>query len=139
MARSVNGSARHADNAIEFLRSQQPGKPFFLYVAFAAPNDPHAGPGTASKKYMDMYKAGDVPVPPNFMPIHPFDNGEMIIRDELLAPWPRTKEMMERHLAGFYSVITYMDHQIGRILEALKQTGQYDNTRNRLARWQTVQ
>ena len=128
VARSVNGSARHADNAIEFLRSQQPGKPFFLYVAFAAPNDPHAGPGTAPKKYMDMYKAGDVPVPPNFMPIHPFDNGEMIIRDELLAPWPRTKEMMERHLAGFYSVITYMDHQIGRILEALKQTGQYDNT-----------
>ena len=75
-----------------------------------------------------MYKPGDVPVPPNYMPIHPFDNGEMIIRDELLAPWPRTKEMMERHLAGFYSLITYMDHQIGRILEALKESGQYNNT-----------
>ena len=128
VARSLTGSARHADNAIEFLRNQQPKKPFFLYVAFAAPNDPHVGPGTAPKEYMDMYKAGDVPVPPNFMPIHPFDNGEMIIRDELLAPWPRTKETMERHLAGFYSVITYMDHQIGRILEALKETGQYNNT-----------
>ena len=128
VARSVNGSARHADNAIEFLKAQTPGKPFFLYVAFAAPNDPHVGPGTAPKEYMDLYKPGDVPLPPSFMPIHPFDNGDMIIRDELLAPWPRTKEVIERHLAGFYSVITYMDRQIGRILEALNETGQLDNT-----------
>lgn len=128
VARSVNGSARHADNAIEFLRAQTPETPFFLYVAFAAPNDPHVGPGTAPKQYMDQYKPGDVPLPPSFMPIHPFDNGEMIIRDELLAPWPRTREVIERHLAGFYSVITYMDRQIGRILEALNETGQLDNT-----------
>ena len=128
VARSVNGSARHADNAIEFLKAQTPGKPFFLYVAFAAPNDPHVGPGTAPKEYMDLYKPGDVPLPPSFMPIHPFDNGDMIIRDELLAPWPRTKKVIERHLAGFYSVITYMDRQIGRILEALNETGQLDNT-----------
>ena len=128
VARSVNGSARHADNAIEFLKAQTPGMPFFLYVAFAAPNDPHVGPGTAPKEFMDLYKPGDVPLPPSFMPIHPFDNGEMIIRDELLAPWPRTKEVIERHLAGFYSVITYMDRQIGRILEALNETGQLDNT-----------
>ena len=128
VARSVNGSARHADNAIEFLKAQTPGKPFFLYVAFAAPNDPHVGPGTAPKEYMDLYKPGDVPLPPSFMPIHPFDNGDMIIRDELLAPWPRTKEVIERHLAGFHSVITYMDRQIGRILEALNETGQLDNT-----------
>ena len=128
VARSVNGSARHADNAIEFLKAQTPGRPFFLYVAFAAPNDPHVGPGTAPKEFMDLYKPGDVPLPPSFMPIHPFDNGEMIIRDELLAPWPRTKEVIERHLAGFYSVITYMDRQIGRIYEALNETGQLDNT-----------
>ncbi len=128
VARSQNGSERHANNAIDFLRNQTAEDPFFLYVAFAAPNDPHVGPGTAPKKYMDMYKPGDVPVPPNFMPKHPFDNGEMRVRDELLAPWPRTKEVIESHLAGFYSVITYMDHEIGRILEALEKTGQYDNT-----------
>ena len=128
VARSVNGSERHANNAIDFLRRQTLGKPFFLYVAFAAPNDPHVGPGVAPQKYRDMYKPGDVPVPPNYLPMHPFDNGEMIIRDELLASWPRTKEEIQRHLAGYYSVITYMDHEIGRILQALKETGQYDNT-----------
>ena len=121
VARSVNGSARHADNAIEFLKAQTPERPFFLYVAFAAPNDPHVGPGTAPKEFMDLYKPGDVPLPPSFMPIHPFDNGEMIIRDELLAPWPRTKEVIERHLAGFYSVITYMDRQIGQNLGSVER------------------
>ncbi|MFC1737919.1 sulfatase-like hydrolase/transferase [Planctomycetota bacterium] len=128
VARSPNGSERHANNAIEFVREQNSENPFFLYVALAAPNDPHVGPGTAPKEYMDMYKPGDVPVPPNYLPMHPFDNGEMVIRDELLAPWPRTKEVIEEHLAGFYSVITYMDHEIGRIIDALKETGQYENT-----------
>ncbi len=128
VARSRDGSERHANNAIEFLRDQTAENPFFLYVAFAAPNDPHEGPGTAPKEYMDMYKPGDVPIPPNFMPEHPFDNGEMRVRDEMLAPWPRTKEVIESHLAGYYSVITYMDHEIGRILRALEETGQYDNT-----------
>lgn len=128
VARSRNGSQRHADNAIEFLRAQTDEKPFFLYVAFAAPNDPHVGPETAPKDFMDMYQPGDVPVPPDFMPEHPFDNGEMRVRDELLAPHPRTQEVVETHLAGFYSVITYMDHEIGRILDALEETRQYDNT-----------
>ena len=128
VSRSENGSERHADNAIEFLGNQTPENPFFLYVAFAAPNDPHVGTGTAPKKYIDMYKPGDVPAPPNFLPEHPFDNGELRIRDEQLAPWPRTKKVIEEHLAGYHSVITYMDHQIGRVLEALEKTGQYDNT-----------
>ena len=123
VARSVNGSERHANNAIEFLHNPNRDKPFFLYVAFGAPNDPHVGPGTAPAEYMDMYPVGSVPAPPNFLPVHPFDNGEMIIRDELLAPWPRTEEVIERHLSGYYSVITYMDAQIGRILETLAATG----------------
>ena len=128
VARSVNGSERHAENAIEFLYNHDPDAPFFLYVAFGAPNDPHVGPGTAPAKYMDMYPTGSVPVPPNYLPIHPFDNGEMIIRDELLAPWPRTEKTIREHLAGYYSVITYMDSQIGRILQALKELHLSDNT-----------
>ena len=128
VARSVDGSERHADNAIEFLESDQSDRPFFLYVAFGAPNDPHVGPGTAPPEYMDMYPNGSVPVPDNYLPMHPFDNGEMIIRDELLAPWPRTKDVVEQHLAGYYSVISYMDAQIGRIMSCLRETGHEDDT-----------
>ena len=36
--------------------------------------------------------------------------------------------MIEQHLAGYYSVITYMDAQIGRILDALEKTGYADST-----------
>lgn len=62
------------------------------------------------------------------MPQHPFNNGQLVIRDEDLAPWPRTKEVIQDQLAEYYALITHMDEQIGRILEALRETGQYDNT-----------
>ncbi len=126
--RSLNGSERHANNAIDFLGRQTEEKPFFLYVAFAAPNDPHKGRGIAPEQYVDMYRPAEMPLPPNYLPIHPFDNGEMMIRDELLAPWPRTKDEVRLQLAGYYAVISYMDSQIGRIVQALKDNGQYDNT-----------
>ena len=125
--RNPVGSRQHADNAIEFMRGQKknaPDQPFFLYVAFGDPHDPKVVP----KKWMDLYSPGDVPLPANFLPVHPFDNGEMVVRDEKLAPWPRTRQGIREHLADYYSVISYMDFQIGRILQALKDIGEYDNT-----------
>ena len=62
------------------------------------------------------------------MPEHPFDNGEMVVRDEQLAPWPRTPDEMRRHIAEYYAMITHLDAQIGRVLEALEATGQAENT-----------
>ena len=125
--RNPVGSRQHADNAIEFMRGQKknaPDQPFFLYVAFGDPHDPKVVP----QKWMDLYSPGDVPLPVNFLPLHPFDNGEMVVRDEKLAPWPRTRQGIREHLADYYSVISYMDFQIGRILQALKDIGEYDNT-----------
>jgi arylsulfatase A-like enzyme len=49
-------------------------------------------------------------------------------RDENLAAWPRTEAVIRDQLAEYYGAITHLDGQIGRILEALKQTGQADNT-----------
>ena len=42
-----------------------------------------------------------ISVPPNFLPGHPFDNGELKIRDEQLAPWPRTRDAVRQHLAAY--------------------------------------
>ena len=113
-----------ADGAIEFLRSRKRDKPFFLYLSGPAPHDPRVAP----KEYMDRYDAARIPVPPNFMPFHPFDNGEMTIRDERLAPWPRTETEIRRHLRDYYAMITHLDAQLGRVFQALKDTGDYDNT-----------
>ncbi|MEZ6146971.1 MAG: sulfatase-like hydrolase/transferase [Planctomycetaceae bacterium] len=45
-----------------------------------------------------------------------------------LAPWPRTKTIIRHQLAEYYRMITHLDQQIGRVLQALEETGQADNT-----------
>src|SRR5690606_12602606 len=49
-------------------------------------------------------------------------------RDEELAAHPRTPDEMRQHLAGYYATISDMDHQVGRILETVKELGFADNT-----------
>src|SRR5499426_97612 len=49
-------------------------------------------------------------------------------RDENLGAWPRTEAMIRNQLAEYYGLITHMDEQIGRILDALQKSGQADNT-----------
>ena len=124
IARSETCGARHADNGIRFIREHAGKRPFFLYLEFATPHDPQPAPA----EYYAMYKPEDLPLPVSFMPYHPFDNGEMKIRDEQTLPWPRTKESVTGKLARYYASITYTDEQIGRVLKALDETGQRDNT-----------
>jgi len=118
-----NISAEFADAAIGFIK-QKPERPFFLHVNFTAPHDPLLMPFG----YEDMYDPNNMPVPKNFLPRHPFDHGNFKGRDERLFEWPRTKQMVREEMAVYYAVISHMDAQIGRILAALKQTGQLDNT-----------
>ena len=49
-------------------------------------------------------------------------------RDETLAAWPRSEEVVRSQIAEYYGLVTHMDHEIGRILEALEKTGQKENT-----------
>jgi len=112
------------DEAITFLKQRRDDKPFFMYLAFADPHDPRI----AAQKYLDLYEPGKIPLPKNYLPQHPFDNGELLIRDERLAPWPRLPEEIRRHLHEYYAVISGLDHHIGRLLHALKKLGLYDNT-----------
>ncbi|MCI0540059.1 MAG: sulfatase-like hydrolase/transferase [Verrucomicrobiales bacterium] len=114
-----------ADSAIEFLRSHDGKKPFFAYVAFTAPHDPRQPP----LSYREPYYRNLPPLPSNFLPQLPFDNGMMNGgRDENLGAWPRTKAMIRDQLAEYYGLITHLDEQIGRILAALKNSGHADNT-----------
>ena len=109
---------------MQFIREHAGKKPFFIDLEFGTPHDPQPAPPA----YYAMYKAEDLPLPPNFLLYHPFDNGEMTVRDEGTLPWPRTKESVTGKLARYYASITYTDAQIGRLLDALKETGQLDNT-----------
>jgi arylsulfatase A-like enzyme len=104
-----------AGEAIEFLRDYDGDAPFFCYVPFTAPHDPRMPP----EPYRSKYYADPPPLPPNFMPQHPFDNGALLTRDENLAPWPRTGNIIRDQLAEYYGMIEHLDTQIGRILNAL--------------------
>jgi arylsulfatase A-like enzyme len=129
--RNVDGKIVHssklwADTAIDHLNNHvtQSDDPFFMYVAFNAPHDPRQSP----KKFVDMYPPEEIKIPPNYVPEHPFDQGDHKLRDEVLAPFPRTKRDVQVHLSEYYAIISHADHHIGRILDALEATGKADNT-----------
>ena len=108
-------SEMFADAAIDFLKNYQGDQPFYAYVAFTAPHDPRQPP----RSYREMYYKDPPPLPRNFLPQHPFDNGALIGRDENLGPWPRPPAMIQDQLSEYYGLITHLDEQVGRILEAL--------------------
>ncbi len=113
-----------SDSAVRFLRDYDGDAPFLAYVAYSAPHDPRTPPGD----YAGRYAPDSLPLPSNFLPEHPFDNGELRIRDEELAPWPRTPETVRGHLAAYYGMISHLDAQVGRVLEALEASGRAGNT-----------
>jgi len=112
-----------AGEAIRFLNEPHAG-PFFCYVPFDAPHDPHIVP----PDFPIHYEPAQIPLPKNFLPQHPWDNGEMDNRDERLLPWPRTEEKVRAQLAEYYRYISYLDSQIGRVLDALAASPHANNT-----------
>ena len=119
-----HSSGLFVDAAVDFLRNHSGDRPFYAYVAFTAPHDPRDPP----LEHRQWYYRNRPPLPKNFMPQHPFDNGNMAGRDENLGPWPRTREIVSDQLCEYYGLITHMDQQIGRLLAALEATGQADDT-----------
>lgn len=119
-----NDAREHADRVIKFLEGHDRDKPFFVYLAPSVPHDPRVAP----PEYMKMYDPAKLTLSKNFLPQHPFDNGELQVRDEKLAPWPRTPEEMRRHLAEYYACISDLDHQVGRMTQTLEKLGLAENT-----------
>ncbi len=114
-----------ADATIEMLAEHDGERPFFLYVPFTAPHDPRQPP----MEYRRPYHAARPPLPENFLPQLPFDNGHMAGgRDENLGAWPRTEELVRDQLAEYYGLVTHLDAQVGRILAALAHSRFAENT-----------
>lgn len=116
------------DDAVDYLRQAgEKEKPFFMYLAFNAPHDPRQSP----REFVERYPADQILVPENFLPIYPYHDkigcGKNL-RDEKLAPFPRTEHAIQVHRQEYYAIITHMDQQIGRILDAIEATGKAKNT-----------
>ena len=117
-------SERHADATLKFLKERARDKPFYIYFAPPVPHDPRV----AAPDFHKLYDPAKVPLPAAFLPQHPWDNGEMTVRDEQLAPWPRTPADTKQQLADYYACVTGIDHHIGRVFEQLKAMGEWENT-----------
>ncbi len=86
------------------------------------PHDPRTPP--------DRFKvdAAAVPLPGNFLPVHPYDNGDSHMRDERLEAFPRTPDAIRQHIADYYGMIAHMDDAIGGILSRARDRGLMDET-----------
>lgn len=115
----------YAKNAIQFLSSKTAkSKPFFCYVAFTSPHDPRTPP----EKFSRMYDPAKITLPENFLIKHPFDNGDLNVRDEQLLSVPRDPEAIKKDIALYYGMVSEMDVQVGKILEALEKSGLKEST-----------
>ena len=113
------------DAAIELLNKNAGGEnPFFMYLAFLAPQDPRTMPD----EFKEMYDPEKITLPPNFREIIDTNYPLMVHRDEHLAAYPRKEDEIKRHIAEYYAMITHLDFEIGRLLEALRQSGEEENT-----------
>lgn len=116
-----------ADAALEFLERYSDGpqeSPFFCYVAFTAPHDPRS----PHESYREAYADSILPVPGNFKALHPFRFDDFNVRDETLAPWPRTPEIIQSSLADYYGLIQHLDKRVGDLIAKLEDENLLDNT-----------
>ena len=117
-----------ANETMGFLENASTSEnPFFMYIAFNAPHDPRQSP----REYVDMYALEDIAMPESFLPEYPYKDlmgCSEKLRDEHLAPFPRTEYAVKVNRQEYYAIITHMDAQIGKILDKLEETGQADNT-----------
>jgi len=116
-----------ADDVVARLGRRDDGKPLFLMASFNAPHDPRQAP----RPFVDLYPRGKMTLPPNFLPAYPHARAigsGPDLRDEKLAPHPRTPEAVRLHRAEYFAIISHLDAQVGRILAALEAGGRAANT-----------
>ncbi len=121
-----------ADEAVKRLRAAalKPNEPFFLAVGFVKPHLPFVAP----KKYWDLYDPDKLPLaewqePPKGAPKYaPQFGGELRqyrgVPDEgSIAP-----SMQRQLIHGYYAAMSYMDAQVGKVIDELDRTGLAKNT-----------
>ncbi|WP_395095006.1 sulfatase-like hydrolase/transferase [Armatimonas sp.] len=120
-----------AAEAVKRLHSlKQTGKPFFLAVGMAKPHLPFISP----QKYWDLYDPSKIPgadndtLPEGAPKFAGHDNGELHGYPNIPAGNPISPELSRELRHGYYAAISYMDAQVGKVLDALKAEGLDKNT-----------
>lgn len=109
--------------SIDFLRRRDQDKPFFLMTSYVRPHAPYDAP----QVYFDMYKDKQLapPVYGDWNDHHALDNNCLVMNN---FTGPKDPELIRQQQVGYYACITHIDHQIGRLIQALREHNVYDNT-----------
>ena len=113
-----------SDSAVKYIREYESDQPFFMYISYLAPHDPRTMPD----EFKNMYKAEDISLPENFSAMPTVNFGWAAGRDETVEAYPRDPMKVRQHIADYYAMISHIDYNIGKILAALEEKGELDNT-----------
>ena len=112
-----------ATQSIDFLRRRDPTKPFFLFMSFHRPHPPYDPPQWA----FDQYVHREMPPPPVGDWTDAFADMTSP-HDPVTFVGPIAPELLTRARAGYYGLMTHIDHQINRFIESLRHSRLLDNT-----------
>ncbi|MBN1589353.1 MAG: arylsulfatase [Pirellulales bacterium] len=123
------------DKAVEYLRADRGGKPFFCYVAYTAPHFPLHAREEVIRKYRGRFAQGwdrlretrhrrlvELGI------IHP--DWKLSPRDPNVPAWDQADEpdWRQSRMEAYAAAIDHVDQGVGAIVDALAETGQLDNT-----------
>jgi len=110
-----------AKRGIELLE-QHKDKPFFIAVGFFRPHCPYIAP----KKYFDLYPLEQIKLPEQ----RPDDLSDVPAVAPFVKPpnWGLKEEDLRKAIQAYYATVTFMDAQVGRLLDAVDRLGLAENT-----------
>jgi iduronate 2-sulfatase len=123
-----HGDYKSATRAVALLEELK-DKPFFLAVGFSKPHSPP----TAPAKLLDLYDAAKIPLPPDFaaLPAAPpgFPAASVPRRSgDLFIGREATPEAAKEMILAYYASTTFVDRQIGRVLDQVEKLGLREKT-----------
>lgn len=110
------------DHIVDHLRRRPDGDPWFVHASYLRPHPPYSAPG----HFASMYDPADVgtPISPA-IERHPFHD---VLMDLDIVKPPSTESEMRRLRAQYFGAISAVDHEIGRLVSALRELGMWDDT-----------
>lgn len=118
----VHSDGKTAEKAMELIRKHK-DEPFFLAVGFVRPHVPFVAP----KEYFNLYPYQQMVIPPQVE--NDWDDiPERGINYVTSVNAKMSEEQQKKAIAGYYASVTYMDAQVGKVLQTLEEEGLEDNT-----------
>lgn len=110
-----------ADYACSLIKRHK-DKPFFIAVGFYRPHSPYIAP----ESYFNMYSENNVHLP--FVPENDWDNRPMYARFTDPINWGIGEDSLNVVKQAYYASVTFLDKQVGKLLDTLEEEGLKDNT-----------